>query len=155
MTIAAHACIVSIHVSVAKGADLVPCDEAELVMGQGVRGDRRFSLSTRASRQVTLIEEEALVAAAAVTGIALEELARGKTRRNIITRHVALNHLVGRRFSVGTALLEGIELCEPCGHLARCTSRALEKALVHRGGLRCAIVVGGTVRPGDVIASAG
>lgn len=151
MTIGRDARVVSIHASVAKGQPLVPLTEASLVVGQGLMGDRRFSLSTKASKQVTLIEEEALAAAAEVADFSREALAGGATRRNVVTRHVALNHLVGRRFRVGTAVLEGVELCEPCGHLARCTSRALEKALVHRGGLRCAVVESGLAHPGDPI----
>ena len=80
-------------------------------------------------------------------------LSPASARRNIVTRGVALNHLVGQRFVVGDAVLRGIELCEPCGHLAKVVSSAFSRALVHRGGLRCEIVHSGRARPGDRITS--
>ncbi len=65
------------------------------------------------------------------------------------TRDVALNHLVGERFRVGTAVCEGVELCEPCSHLESLTQEGTRSALVHRGGLRAAIVEDGAIRVGD------
>jgi len=73
------------------------------------------------------------------------------SRRNITTRGVPLNHLVGRRFRVGDVVLEGRRLCEPCEHLQSLTKPGVLKALVHRGGLRADIVVGGTIRLSDPI----
>ncbi len=148
MTFAADARVVSIHVSTQKGAPLVAIDDAELVAGQGIVGDKRFSLATKAKSQLTLIEGEALDAVADALGITVTP---GLSRRNVITRGVALNHLVGQRFRLGGAVVVGHELCEPCGHLAKVVSRAFSSALVHRGGLRCEILESGHVRPGDVV----
>jgi MOSC domain-containing protein YiiM len=155
MTIANDAVVVSIQVSRLKGAPLDVLEEAELVEGRGVVGDKRFSLSTKAKSQVTLIELEALEAAMAEAQKATKmPLTPAVARRNIVTRGVALNHLVGKRFVVGTAVLRGIELCEPCGHLAKVVSPAFSRALIHRGGLRCEIVQSGRARPGDPITGA-
>ncbi|MDP2339557.1 MAG: MOSC domain-containing protein [Deltaproteobacteria bacterium] len=152
MTIGTDAVIVSIHVSETKGAPLLPLEVATLVQGQGIVGDKRCTATTKPKKQVTLIEEEALLAALAlVLKDSKLELPAGSSRRNIITRNVALNHLIGKRFVVGDAVLLGIELCEPCGHLAKVTSPLLRKALVHRGGLRAEIVQSGTCRVGDPI----
>jgi MOSC domain-containing protein YiiM len=74
-----------------------------------------------------------------------------ETRRNILTRGVALNHLVGREFRVGEALLRGITLCEPCNHLDELAGREVSPAFVHRGGLNAEVLEGGTVRVGDAI----
>ncbi len=150
MTIARDAVVVSIHKSERRGAPLLPVDDAELVKGQGLVGDRRFSLSTKAKAQLTLIEEEALVDA---MRLVKRELPVWVARRNIITRGVALNHLVGKRFVVGDAVVVGIELCEPCGHLRRCVGADFERALLHRGGLRAEILESGRARPGDAIAA--
>jgi len=152
MTIATDAVVVSIQVSRVKGAPLDVIEEAELVQGRGVVGDKRFSLSTKPQNQVTLIELEALEAAMAEAQSATTmPLSPAVARRNIVTRGVALNHLVGKRFVVGTAVLRGIELCEPCGHLAKVVSSAFSRALVHRGGLRCEIVHSGRARAGDPV----
>jgi MOSC domain-containing protein YiiM len=64
---------------------------------------------------------------------------------------VPLNHLVGRQFRVGDVLLEGVRLCEPCGHLESLTQVGARQGLIHRGGLRARIVTEGTIRVGDPI----
>ena len=153
MTIGSEAVIVSIHVSETKGAPLLPLSRAELLAGQGIVGDKRCMATAKAKNQVTLIEEEALQAATLATQVAVKgfTLEPGLSRRNIVTRGVALNHLVGRRFVVGGALLQGIELCEPCGHLARCTHKSFRQALEHRGGLRAEVLRSGACAVGDAV----
>jgi len=76
----------------------------------------------------------------------------GAIRRNLVTRGVALNHLVGREFRVGAARLKGIRLGEPCDHMEALSGvPGIRKALVHRGGLRAEILEGGLVRVGDIV----
>jgi MOSC domain-containing protein YiiM len=151
MTFAADAVVLQLWRCPAKARPMERVVEAELVAGRGMVGDRRFSLATRPMNQVTLIEAEALAAAVELLRGARGVDVEPSARRNIITRGVALNHLVGRTFSVGGARLRGIELCEPCGHLAKMTSSTFSSALIHRGGLRCEIVEGAVVREGDRI----
>jgi MOSC domain-containing protein YiiM len=128
--------------------------EVEAVAGQGLWGDRYFaakgtySATPGTGRQLTLIEQEALDAAARDYGISLEP---GQSRRNIVTVGVALNHLVGKEFMVGPVRVRGMRLNEPCGHLASLTRRGVIKALTHRGGLRADILEGGVIRVGDAI----
>ena len=62
---------------------------------------------------------------------------------------MALNHFAHRTFRVGSVVIEGLELCEPCGHLEKLTLPGVRKALIHRGGLRARIVEGGTLKVGD------
>jgi MOSC domain-containing protein YiiM len=97
---------------------------------------------------VTLIESEAIAALQRDYGIGIEA---GTTRRNIVTRGVALNHLVGKEFYVGEVLLRGDRLCEPCAHMEKLTVKGALRGLVHRGGLRAEIVRGGIVRVSDSI----
>lgn len=132
-----------------------PVHEVEAVEGAGLRGDRYFvrqgtfsKPSDQEGRHVTLIETEAVEAVAREAGIAITPAA---TRRNIATRGVALNHLVGREFLVGEVRLRGVRLCEPCGHLETMTAQGVRNALMHRAGLRATIVRGGTIRVGDPI----
>jgi MOSC domain-containing protein YiiM len=68
-----------------------------------------------------------------------------------VTRGIRLNDLCGKRFKVGAAILEGIELCEPCGLFAKRTRPEILKFFVRKGGLRARIVGGGEIRVGDTI----
>ena len=128
--------------------------EVQAVQGRGLEGDRYFdrvgTYSDRpgTGREVTLIESEAVEAAASDYGL---RLTPGNARRNVVTTGVSLNHLVGREFTVGEARLRGMRLCEPCEHLAELTGQPVVKALIHRGGLRAEIVSGGMIRVGDPI----
>ena len=84
-------------------------------------------------------------------GISLSRLEPGEARRNLVTRGVPLNHLVGREFRIGDVLLRGLRLCEPCEHLEALTVQGIKNALCHRGGLRAQIIQGGIMRTGDSI----
>ena len=124
--------------------------EAEAVAGRGLAGDRYFESEkpNDPEREITLIESEAVEAVNRDENLVLEA---SETRRNLLTRGVALNHLVGREFRVGSVLLRGVELCEPCSRLEKLTRPRMMKALLHRGGLRASILEGGTLREGDRI----
>ena len=122
--------------------------------GQGIQGDRyaegrgTFSNKAGTGRHVTLIEAEAIEAVAKGKDITPEQM-----RRNIVTRGVPLNHLVGSEFKVGDAIFRGMRLCEPCGHLSRLLNdEELKIAFLHRGGLRAEIIRGGPIRVKDAIA---
>lgn len=99
-------------------------------------------------KQITLIEAEALEAVQAEKGVSISH---EESRRNLLTRGVPLNHLVGKRFRVGEVLLEGQRLCEPCSHLEKLTSKTLISPFLHRCGLRARIVEGGKLTVGDLI----
>lgn len=147
----------TIHIAPEATGPMVAVAEVRGVAGRGLEGDRyfqglgTFSKHPGSGREVTLIEAEALEALARETRIAL---ASGVSRRNLVTRGVPLNHLVGRRFLVGGVLLEGTRLCEPCAHLESLTQTGVCRALVHRGGLRTVIVGEGTIRVGDPVVPA-
>ena len=130
--------------------------EAHAVPGKGLEGDRYFKQKGTFSkpqpdRDLTLIEIEAFEALRRELGVHLEA---GLARRNLVTRGVPLNHLVGREFWIGDVKARGIRLCEPCSHLARLSHSALLPGLVHRGGLRAEVLTEGMVRVGEVIREA-
>ena len=133
---------------------LVAVDKVKVVVGLGLEGDRyfhkrgTFSNKPKPGREVTLIEVEAIEAAQKDYGL---DVTVADARRNIATRGVPLNHLVGRRFKVGDATLVGIRLCEPCTHLTKLVGGDFRKALVHRGGLRAEVLEGAEITPGDKI----
>ena len=134
---------------------MTPVERATVTEGAGLDGDRyaagrgTYSRRPGTGRHVTLVEREAIEAAAGDYEVAVTT---ATSRRNLVTEGVALNHLVGREFRVGTVLLRGTRLCEPCAHLEALTGPGVRRALVHRGGLRADIVSGGAIAVGDAIA---
>lgn len=149
-----RASVVSIQITPVAGGLMEAVTSVEAVAGRGLKGDRYFlrqgtySGKDDALRQVTLIEMEALEALARDYHLSLSPL---ESRRNIATRGIALNHLVGRRFRVGEALLLGVKLCEPCGYLEEKVGKPVRLGLIHRGGLRAQILEGGLIQVGDPI----
>lgn len=127
--------------------------EVEVKAGSGIVGDRYATGSGTFSkpqpdREITLIEAEAIEAVIREYEF---ELTAAETRRNLVTRDVPLNHLVGKEFLVGDVRIRGIRLCEPCAHLEKLTGKKVLRALTHRGGLRAQVVSDGHVRVGDEI----
>lgn len=147
--------VVSIHIAPEASGGMKRIDEAHAVPGKGLEGDRYFggggtwSETPGTGRQVTLIEAEAIEAMARDNDVVIDP---GEARRNIVTRGVALNHLVDKEFKVGEALLKGTRLSEPCAHLEKLSKPGVVKGLIHRGGLRADILEGGVIRPGDPVA---
>lgn len=146
--------VVAVHIAHEAARPMESVPAVRVVPGRGLAGDRyyhrvgTYSDHPGSGREVTLIEAEALEALERDVKIVLPP---GSSRRNITTRGVPLNHLVGRRFAVGEVVLEGTRLCEPCAHLERLTQKGVLAAFVHRGGLRATILTEGTIRVGDVI----
>jgi len=141
-----------------QGEPLRTVPEARAAEGKGLEGDRYFegrghwSNHPGSGREVTLVEMEAIEA---LKREAEMELAPEAARRNLVTRGVPLNHLVGRTFRVGEVMLRGVRLCEPCQYLEGTTRAGLSAALAHRGGLRAIVVKGGVLRAGDAIEEEG
>lgn len=147
--------VVAIYTTPEASAPMQPHDAARAVAGRGIEGDRYFNNGGFYSgtpgplREISLIEEESLEALARDHGMTVEP---GETRRNIVTRGVPLNHLVGREFRLGSATIRGVKLCEPCAHLVALTGkRGYLANLIHRGGLHAEIIGDGEIRIGDEI----
>jgi MOSC domain-containing protein YiiM len=146
--------LLSIHIASEASAPMSELPAARLVEGVGIEGDRyatargTYSHKPNPDRQVTLIEIEALDALSRDHGI---DLPPHESRRNLTTGGVPLNHLVGREFRVGEAVLRGARLNVPCQYLEDLLGKKVFKPLIHRSGLNCIIVRGGTIRPGDAI----
>ena len=147
--------VLAIHVAPQRGGSTVALDRATLVPGRGIDGDHHHARpSGDPASEVTLIEAETVAAFNTNTGLRIDA---SETRRNIVTRDIDLNALVGKRFCIGDALLEGIEPCDPCASLGRRLATAsvpapsIVRELADRGGLRARVVEGGTVTPGTEI----
>jgi MOSC domain-containing protein YiiM len=148
--------VASLFVAKNKEEALSPVQQVSAVPGRGLDGDRYFyGVGTFSKpvpdRELTLIEIESIEALKRDYGLDLEP---GESRRNIVTRGVALNHLVGVEFKIGDVAIRGIRLCEPCSHLQALTQQGVLKGLTHRGGLRAQILTAGVIRVGDTVVSA-
>jgi MOSC domain-containing protein YiiM len=138
---------------------MVSVGQATARAGRGLEGDRyharrgTFTNVHGRGHDLTLIEAEVL------EGLRLPSdarLAAEDARRNVVTRGIDLNALVGRRFRIGDVECVGQRLCEPCAHLERLTTQAgkpgVLRALIHKGGLRADVVADGEISVGSVIA---
>jgi len=143
----------NIFISRAAAGPMESVAHARVVAGKGLEGDRYYSAAGTWSKpgqysEITLIESEALEALARDYKIALRA---GESRRNFVTRGVALNHLVGRRFRIGSVEFEGTKLADPCSHLERLTKPGVKFGLTHRGGLCARALADGIVERGAAI----
>ena len=141
-----------IHFAISEGEPMRATARIRVLAGIGLEGDRyatgrgHFSGMPGTGRALTLIEAEVLESLRESLGIALRP---GEARRNVTTRGIALNALVGRRFRIGGVLCEGKRLCEPCRYLEGVVSQPLFDPLSHRGGLRADVLEDGEIRIGD------
>src|SRR5690606_496496 len=134
-------------------------DALTLVAGKGIVGDRYligqesgfYSHKPEEGRQITLFEMETLEALARDAKI---HMAPNEHRRNVTVQGVPLNHLVGRQFWIGDALLEATRLSTPCRHIEEILGKAVFDPLINRAGLNCKIIQGGVIRVGDVVRAA-
>jgi MOSC domain-containing protein YiiM len=143
----------SIHIASTAQGPTQALAQVVAIPGAGLAGDRyALKLGTffkpKPDFELTLIEAEAIEALRRDYHV---ELAVGEARRNIVTRNVPLNHLVGKEFAIGDVRIRGIRLCEPCDHLQKLTGKPVIKGLLHRGGLRAQILTPGTISVGDNI----
>lgn len=133
-----------ITVCARRGEPLVQVTSAAVSVEDGIAGDRY--------KNVTLVEMETIEAFCQEQHLPLDLTC---TRRNVVTRGVRLNGLVGKEFSIGTVRLRGVELCAPCKSLGRRLETAslgvpqVVAWFMERGGLRAEVIAGGQFSVGD------
>jgi hypothetical protein len=146
-----------------EGLAIAPAAEADMQLlevasaraGRGFEGDRYAAgagtFSPRADRRpgydLTLMAAEVIDELTAA-GVTVDFAA---TRRNVLTRGIDVNALVGQTFRIGEVLCEGRRLCEPCVHLDRLNGASLLRPLIHKGGLRADVLSDGEIRRGASI----
>jgi hypothetical protein len=142
----------ALAVAPAAEAGMQLVDVARALAGRGLDGDRYAAGAGtftprgghRPGYQLTLLAAEVLDELTAA-GVAVDFAA---TRRNVLTRGIDVNALVGRTFRIGDVVCEGLRLCEPCVHLDRLSGPGLLRPLIHKGGLRADVLTDGEIRPG-------
>ena len=144
--------VLGVCLSATEGGVTREVSEAMATAGAGLEGDRYCTFGASAETQLTLMQIEAVNEFNEAFATNLPATA---FRRNVITEGVDLNALEGRVFTVGDVQLPGVELCEPCADLQNLLDiPGLVKQLTHKGGLRCEILDGGVIRPGDKVGAA-
>lgn len=148
--------VVGIYISEVKTGPMQPTQIATALQGRGLAGDRYAAkagtFTPRSDRlkgyDLTLIEGEVLDRVTLADG---SHLAPEESRRNLVTRGIDLNALVGHEFQIGSVRVFGQRLCEPCVHLQRLTRLGVVSGLVHAGGLRADVLTDGEIRVGDQV----
>ncbi len=139
------------------GEPQVEVQSIDVVAGKGILGDRYFASVGEPAQNITLVEAEEIEAFCTDTGRLVD---LSCTRRNLVTRGVRLNDLVGKEFMIGTVRLRGVELCEPCRSLGKLlassnlATAAVVKRLLNRGGLRADILCSGSIAVGARVSAA-
>jgi len=128
-------------------------DGVQALAGRGLEGDRHVDGSGTfpsglPGSALTLIEAETCESFQ-------PPLAADEHRRNLVTRGIDLNALVGSEFTIGHVRCRGMRLCEPCTVADGYATRPILRALVHRGGLRADILEDGRLDVGDPIVAIG
>ena len=143
-----------IFVAGKRGEPQVSVDAVRVVLGRGIEGDRNFGKSKHVGQNITFVAAEEIERFRAASGLAVD---LSSTRRNIVTRDVALNDLVGREFTIGDARFRGVELCEPCSRLGahlrneEVSAARIIRLFAHRAGLRADVLSTAVIHVGDAI----
>ena len=150
--------LLHIHIAAAASMEMEELTAATLVAGKGIEGDRYFGRADEPGQNVTFVEAEEIEAFLRSCDRLLDLSATG---RNIVTRGVRLNDLVGKEFIVGQVRFRGVELCEPCNGFGRAMASAgvspaqVVKRMLHRAGLRADALSTGEIARGATVESVG
>jgi len=121
----------------------------EVLENKGVVGDRHFDEFNDPYCQLSLIESENIDFYNSKYNLNIPYV---DFRRNIITKGIRLNDLIGKKFLVGNVKVEGIDLCRPCRHLTEILNQEnILKEFLRKGGLRCQILSSSIINVGDNI----
>ena len=89
-------------------------DSIDVIAGKGIVGDRHFKDFNDPYCQLSLIESENIDYYNVKYGLNIPYV---NFRRNIVTKGIQLNDLIGKKIKIGEVEIEGIDLCRPCRHL--------------------------------------
>ena len=124
-------------------------ESIEVVANKGIVGDRHFKEFNDPYCQLSLIESENIDYYNSKYGLNISYL---EFRRNIVTKGIQLNDLIGKKFFIGNVKVEGIDLCRPCRHLTEVLNQDnIIKEFLRKGGLRCQILSSSKIKIGDEI----
>ena len=141
--------VLEIGIANIKGSQIQKINHAKALKGRGLLEDRNFKEENQKECQITLIEIENIEY---YNDISKTNISPLDFRRNIVTKNIRLNELVGKEFYVGEVMLKGHDLCRPCKYLQeKLKQNTLVKELLRKAGLRCEILTSGKINVGDMI----
>ena len=121
----------------------------EVLANKGIVGDRHFHDFNDPYNQLSLIESENIDEYNIKFGLNIPYI---NFRRNVITKGINLNNLIGKKLQIGNVKVEGVDLCRPCKHLTEMLNQEnILKEFLRRGGLRCQILSSSSISIGDEI----
>ena len=129
--------------------EIAEVSSIEVLANKGVVGDRHFDEYNDPYNQLTLIESENIDYYNTKYGL---DIPYKDFRRNVVTKGIQLNDLIGKKIKIGKVEVEGIDLCRPCRHLTEVLNQSnVLKEFLRRGGLRCQILNSSTINIDDEI----
>ena len=141
--------VIEIAVSQNSGKVMKNVESVESIAGKGLLNDRHYKENNDKKSQLTLIEIENINY---YNQISRTSILPKDFRRNIITKDIRLNELVGSEFFIGKVKVKAHDLCQPCKELQdKLKQENFVKKLLNRGGLRCEILTNGKIFVGDKI----
>ena len=121
----------------------------EVLSNKGIVGDRHFREFNDPYCQLSLIESENIDYYNIKYGLNIPYV---DFRRNIVTKDIQLNDLIGKKLSIGKVHVEVLDLCRPCKHLSEILNQKnIIKEFLRRGGLRCQILSSSDISIGDQV----
>ena len=141
-----------------KNQEIQEAKEINLIAGKGITGDRNFheyndgrhgDLHKDGRKQLTLIESENIDYYNKKFNLKIPYL---NFRRNIVTKGIKLNDLIGKELLINQTKIKGVDLCRPCKELQE--KLGLDnyiKEFLIKGGLRCEILTSANIKVGDEI----
>ncbi len=141
--------VLKLGISSSNNKDIEEVDFIEVLANKGIIGDRHFNEFNDPYCQLSLIESENIDEYNLKYGLNIPYL---NFRRNIVTKGIRLNNLIGKRLKIGNVEVEGIDLCRPCRHLTeKLNQENILKEFLRKGGLRCQILSSSKILVGDKI----
>jgi MOSC domain-containing protein YiiM len=129
--------------------DVSEIQQINLLAGKGIIGDRYFHEYNDAKNQLTLIESENINYYNKRFNLNIPYI---NFRRNIVTKGIELNNLVGKELLINQTKVKVVDLCRPCKPLQQNLGQDnIIKEFLRKGGLRCEILVSGNIKIGDEI----
>ena len=128
---------------------IVEVKSINVLANKGIVGDRHFNEYNDPYCQLSLIESENIDYYNTKYGL---NIPYTDFRRNVITKGINLNNLIGKKLQIGNVKVEGVDLCRPCKHLTEMLNQEnILKEFLRRGGLRCQILSSSSISIGDEI----
>tara|TARA_B100000963_G_C22034894_1_gene412860 strand:+ start:34 stop:480 length:447 start_codon:yes stop_codon:yes gene_type:complete len=141
--------VLKIGITANNNKSIKEVNSVEALANKGIIGDRHFKDFNDPYNQLSLIESENIDYYNLKFNLNIPYV---DFRRNIITKGLKLNELVGKKLKIGSVELEVIDLCRPCRHLTELLNQKnVLKEFMRKGGLRCQILSSATIKVGDKI----